>query len=103
MRTVISGSVEQTRALGADLARSACPGDVFALSGPLGAGKTEFVRGFVAQIAPEATVRSPSFTLVNVYEGGRLPVYHLISIAWGMLRSFLRSGWPSTCRLVGCA
>ena len=57
---------------GADLAR----GNVFALVGPLGAGKTQFVKGLVATIGAPAQVTSPTFTLIHEYPGGRLPVYH---------------------------
>ena len=74
--SVLSRSVAETRAEAARLARAAQPGDVYALVGPLGAGKTEFVRGFVDALAPEAPVRSPSFTLLNVYETPGFPVYH---------------------------
>lgn len=69
-------SVEQTEALGAALARSLAPGDVIALSGELGAGKTRFVSGLVRALHPGARVRSPSFTLVNEFVGA-MPVYHL--------------------------
>jgi tRNA threonylcarbamoyladenosine biosynthesis protein TsaE len=52
------------------------PGDIFALDGDLGTGKTEFVRGFVSAIAAAPAVRSPTFTLCNIYETSRFPVYH---------------------------
>jgi tRNA threonylcarbamoyladenosine biosynthesis protein TsaE len=58
------------------MAAKARAGEVYALIGPLGAGKTEFVRGFVAALAPGAPVRSPSFTLLNVYDTPRFPIYH---------------------------
>jgi tRNA threonylcarbamoyladenosine biosynthesis protein TsaE len=69
-------SVEQTEALGAALAPALVTGDVLALCGDLGTGKTRFVSGLVRALVPGARVRSPSFTLVNEYDG-RLPVYHL--------------------------
>jgi tRNA threonylcarbamoyladenosine biosynthesis protein TsaE len=68
--------VEQTEALGAALAPALAVGDLVALSGELGAGKTRFVSGLVRALAPGARVRSPSFTLVNEYEGA-LPLFHL--------------------------
>jgi len=71
-----SASVEQTRALGARLAKAAAVGDVYALEGDLGCGKTEFVRGFVEALAPAAAVRSPTFSIVNTYETPVFPVYH---------------------------
>ena len=51
-------------------------GDVLLLSGDLGAGKTQFVKGFVAGLGSSAEVTSPTFVLLHEYEGGRLPVYH---------------------------
>ena len=51
-------------------------GDVFALTGDLGAGKTQFVKGVVAGLGSSAEVTSPTFVLVHEYEDGRLPVYH---------------------------
>jgi tRNA threonylcarbamoyladenosine biosynthesis protein TsaE len=75
MKMVTSTTLE-TRAAGARLAAVARRGDTFALEGELGAGKTEFVRGFVAALDPEAGVRSPSFSILNIYETARFPVYH---------------------------
>ncbi len=57
-------------------ARAARAGDVFALTGDLGAGKTQFVKGFVAGLESKVDVTSPTFVLVHEYGGGRLPVYH---------------------------
>ena len=69
-------SVEATRALGATLAASTKPGDFFVLDGELGAGKTEFVRGFVAALGRKSTVHSPSFSILNIYETSHFPIYH---------------------------
>ena len=71
-------SEEDTRAFGARLARLLIGGELIGLSGELGAGKTCLVRGIAEGlgIAPQK-VRSPTFTLVNEYSGGRLPLYHL--------------------------
>ena len=69
-------SVEETRRFGARVAAAAAAGDVFALEGDLGTGKTEFVRGFVASLAPKVIVRSPSFSIVNIYHTPAVPVYH---------------------------
>jgi tRNA threonylcarbamoyladenosine biosynthesis protein TsaE len=73
---LISNSAEETIATGRNYARNARPGDVFALTGDLGAGKTQFVKGFVAGLGSHAEVTSPTFVLVHEYENGRLPVYH---------------------------
>src|SRR4029079_6559032 len=72
----ISHSPDETYAVGAECARDASRGDVFALTGELGAGKTQFVKGFVAGIGSDDEVTSPTFTLIHEYSDGRLPVYH---------------------------
>ena len=73
-----SGSVKQTEAIAAELAQSISGGQVVALDGELGAGKTQFVRGLVRGLGgPVRAVSSPTFVLLNVYPGGRLTVYHL--------------------------
>lgn len=51
-------------------------GDVLALRGDLGAGKTHFVKGLVAGLGAETAVTSPTFTLIHEYPGGRFPIYH---------------------------
>lgn len=73
---IISDSPEATAAAGAECARVARAGDVFALVGDLGAGKTQFVKGFVRETGSSSAVTSPTFTLVHEYRGGRFPVYH---------------------------
>jgi tRNA threonylcarbamoyladenosine biosynthesis protein TsaE len=71
-------SVGETRSLGRQLADLLTDGDVVALYGDLGSGKTEFVRGVCTGLGiAEGAVRSPSFTLVNEYSGGRLNVFHV--------------------------
>jgi tRNA threonylcarbamoyladenosine biosynthesis protein TsaE len=72
----ISKSVDETIAAGCTYGRAARRGDVFALRGDLGAGKTQFVKGFVAGLESKADVTSPTFVLVHEYADGRLPVYH---------------------------
>jgi tRNA threonylcarbamoyladenosine biosynthesis protein TsaE len=73
----ISNSAEETIAAGRKYGRNAAKGDVFALTGDLGAGKTQFVKGFVAGLGSRAEVTSPTFVLVHEYNDGCLPVYHL--------------------------
>jgi len=76
--TIHSHSEGETRASGVRLARYVRGGELIGLVGELGAGKTCFVRGLAEGlgIAPQK-VRSPTFTLVNEYSGGRLPLYHI--------------------------
>jgi tRNA threonylcarbamoyladenosine biosynthesis protein TsaE len=66
-----------TAAAGAALARVAKSGDVIALSGPLGVGKTTLARGFLAAMGHEGEVPSPSFAIVQPYEELRPPVWHV--------------------------
>lgn len=69
-------SSEETQLLGRKLVSQVAPGDVVALEGGLGSGKTELVRGFMKELNPKAIVRSPSFSLVNTYECDLFPVSH---------------------------
>src|SRR4051812_33243180 len=98
--TVVSRSAAATRVLGKKLGRLLKGGEIIGLTGELGSGKTCFVRG-VAEgvgVGKEAWVRSPTFTLINEYDG-RLPVYHIdlyrISVAQELeelnLREYLYS------------
>lgn len=72
----VTRSAAATEALGEALAPALATGDVLALSGPLGAGKTRLVAGLARGLAAAARVRSPTFTLVNEYHG-RVTLYHL--------------------------
>ena len=66
----------ETRAAGRRLAARLRAGDVLLLRGPLGAGKSELTRGIAEGLGVTETVTSPSFTILNVYESGRIPLYH---------------------------
>jgi tRNA threonylcarbamoyladenosine biosynthesis protein TsaE len=77
MATFISHSPADTESLGEKLGRTAAHGLVIALSGDLGAGKTQFVRGLARGLGIAGRVHSPTFTLVNEYGGGRLKLFHL--------------------------
>ena len=73
----ISQSVTETVAYGGRRVQSLHAGDVLALAGDLGTGKTQFVKGLVAGLGSDDEVTSPTFTLIHEYTRGRLPVYHL--------------------------
>ena len=75
-RTVKTESPAETRALGEHLAKQLQAGDVILLEGELGAGKSELARGIARGLGVAETVTSPSFTILNVYESGSLPLYH---------------------------
>jgi tRNA threonylcarbamoyladenosine biosynthesis protein TsaE len=76
---MVTASPAATRRVAARLGRLVAPGDVLALIGDLGAGKTTFVTGLAGGLGiPDGVrVQSPTFTLVNEYGGGRLPLYHV--------------------------
>lgn len=69
-------SPEETFQLGEELGRKAVPGQVFTLTGDLGVGKTVLTQGLAKGLGIEEPVNSPTFTIVQVYEEGRLPFYH---------------------------
>ena len=72
----ISNSADETEALGRRFASNIKAGDVLALTGGLGSGKTQFVKGLVAGLGATTAATSPTFTLIHEYSGGRLPIYH---------------------------
>lgn len=76
MQIYESRSPEDTLRLGRELAQKAQPGDVIALAGDLGAGKTVFTKGFAEGLGIEEPVNSPTFTILQIYEEGRIPLYH---------------------------
>jgi len=74
---VDSGSPEETEALGARIAARLRPGALVLLSGDLGSGKTTLIRGACRALGVTGPVTSPTFTIGQRYEGGRLPISHL--------------------------
>ncbi|MCI9217470.1 tRNA (adenosine(37)-N6)-threonylcarbamoyltransferase complex ATPase subunit type 1 TsaE [Lachnospiraceae bacterium 42-17] len=71
-----TGSERETYELGLQIGRQARAGDVYTLIGDLGVGKTVFTKGLARGLGIEEPVNSPTFTIVQVYEEGRLPFYH---------------------------
>lgn len=69
-------SPEETFALGRRLGQESAPGQVYTLIGDLGVGKTVFTQGFAAGLGVTEPVNSPTFTILQIYEEGRLPFYH---------------------------
>ena len=95
VRQVITRGPEQTRALGRRLGARAEPGQVFALSGPLGAGKTELARGLLGGMGvPESEVLSPTFTLIHE---------HLDALAAGLpeVAAQVEAGWSDVLGQLG--
>ena len=75
-RTIETNSPEETFALGRQIGEQAKPGEVYTLIGDLGVGKTVFTQGLAAGLGITEAVNSPTFTIVQVYEDGRIPFYH---------------------------
>ena len=73
---MLTHSPEETRAFGRRLAEQLRPGDVLLFYGNLGAGKSEMTRGIAEGLGVSGPVTSPSFTILNVYDDGRVPLYH---------------------------
>jgi tRNA threonylcarbamoyladenosine biosynthesis protein TsaE len=73
----VAANAEATRELAVELVPDLKAGNVVALVGDLGAGKTEFVKGLAAGLDSRSVVTSPTFTLIHEYRGGRLPLYHM--------------------------
>ena len=75
-RVIDSYSEKETFQVAKQLAENAVAGEVYCLSGDLGVGKTVFTKGFAAGLGIQEPVSSPTFTIVQIYEEGRLPLYH---------------------------
>lgn len=89
----LTQSEEETERLGAEMAQRLQPGDVVAFTGDLGAGKTAFTRGLARGLGIEDRVTSPTFTIVNEYEGGRLPLFHFDMYRLASSEELFDIGW----------
>ena len=88
-----TASEAETEALGEALGRTLSPGAVVAFTGDLGAGKTAFVSGMAQGLGVSERVTSPTFTIVNEYEGGRLPLFHFDMYRLGSADELFDIGW----------
>ena len=86
-------SPEEAEAVGRKLAVQLQPGDVLAYYGDLGAGKTAFTRGLASGLGVTETVTSPSYTIVNEYLSGRLPLFHFDMYRLGSADELFDIGW----------
>ena len=91
--TVITKSPEQTELLGKKLAELLRPGDVIAYYGDLGAGKTAFTRGLAAGLSIREAVTSPTYTIVNEYLSGRMPLFHFDMYRLSSSEELFDIGW----------
>ena len=90
---IVSRSPEETEAAGEALGRTLGPGDVVALTGDLGAGKTSFTRGVVQGLGAPTRATSPTFVLINEYRG-RLPIHHVDAYRTASLTELMDLGLP---------
>ena len=101
---IITNSPAETEDAGASLAARLEPGSVIAFTGDLGAGKTAFTRGLARGLGVTERVTSPTFTIVNEYEGGRLPLFHFDMYRLGSSDELFDIGWGDyLCRGGICA
>lgn len=92
-REYITNGEEETEALGSRLGERLTPGAVVAYTGDLGAGKTAFTRGMARGLGITDRVTSPTFTIVNEYDGGRLPLFHFDMYRLSSSEELFEIGW----------
>lgn len=89
-------SAKETFEAGYRLAQSVHPGQIYCLNGDLGVGKTVFTQGFAKGLGIEEPINSPTFTIVQEYHEGRLPLYHLMYTALPMSVKWMKSVMKNT-------
>ncbi|MGI5963183.1 MAG: tRNA (adenosine(37)-N6)-threonylcarbamoyltransferase complex ATPase subunit type 1 TsaE [Lawsonibacter sp.] len=89
----VTNGEKETEALGKRLGEQLKAGTVVAFTGDLGAGKTAFTRGLARGLGISQTVTSPTFTIVNEYEGGRLPLFHFDMYRLSSSEELFDIGW----------
>ena len=89
----LTNSPEETEAVGAALGKILPPGTILAYRGDLGAGKTAFTRGLARGLGYREPVTSPTYTIVNEYLGGRLPLFHFDMYRLGSSDDLWDIGW----------
>lgn len=93
MMQITTHSADETQALGQKLASRLVPGDVIAYFGDLGAGKTAFTRGLAQGLGITDPVTSPTYTIVNEYLSGRIPLFHFDMYRLGSSDELFDIGW----------
>ena len=93
VKEYITNGESETEALGCRLGQALEPGTVIAYTGDLGAGKTAFTRGLAKGLGVTDRVTSPTFTIVNEYEGGRMPLFHFDMYRLGSSDELYDIGW----------
>ncbi|GAB4113821.1 MAG: tRNA (adenosine(37)-N6)-threonylcarbamoyltransferase complex ATPase subunit type 1 TsaE [Candidatus Caldatribacteriota bacterium] len=90
--SIITNNPEETRKLGKKISALVQPGDLFAFYGELGVGKTCFIQGICNGLGVKEGVNSPSFTLINEYQG-KIPIYHFDLFRLSSIDEFLDLGY----------
>ena len=104
MMQITTHSADETQALGQKLASRLAPGDVIAYFGDLGAGKTAFTRGLAQGLGITDPVTSPTYTIVNEYLSGRIPLFHFDMYRLSSSDELFDIGWEDyLCRGGVCA
>lgn len=93
MKVIETNSPKETYELGRKIAKKVQAGTVISLVGDLGVGKTVFTQGFAVGLGIDEIVNSPTFTIVQVYEGGRMPFYHFDVYRIGDIREMDELGY----------
>ena len=93
MMQITTHSADETQALGQKLASRLAPGDVIAYFGDLGAGKTAFTRGLAQGLGITDPVTSPTYTIVNEYLSGRIPLFHFDMYRLSSSNELFDIGW----------
>ena len=93
MMQITTHSADETQALGQKLASRLAPGDVIAYFGDLGAGKTAFTRGLAQGLGITDPVTSPTYTIVNEYLSGRMPLFHFDMYRLSSSEELFDIGW----------
>ena len=83
----------ETYRIGCELGKEAKPGQIYTLTGDLGVGKTVFTQGFADGLGVREQVNSPTFTILQIYESGRLPLYHFDVYRIGDPEEMYEVGW----------
>jgi len=91
--TVVTSSETETRQVGKDLAKKLRPGTVLAFYGDLGAGKTTFTKGLAAGLGIDTEITSPTYTIVNEYETGGIPLIHFDMYRLNSADDLFEIGW----------
>mgnify|MGYP000040187368 CR=1 FL=1 len=96
-------SAQETYELGLKIGKEAKKGQVYTMVGDLGVGKTVFTQGIAEGLGIREPICSPTFTIVQVYEEGRMPFYHLMFTVSGILKRWMRSDMRTIFMEMVCA